>query len=162
MGLCYINYDDECVCQENRSTTTDVSRRGKKKSWAWDTLLAALSLSLWMMNKWDPAAAVCHHLLTSNTKTKACSYRLQSIVTYFHSRVNTSRPRFQSWRNFWVKCWLAKDQRFGSDVLFSFSLYHKSFNSAAQTVHVSPPFPFDTMWINYIKAGLVNLVGAQQ
>lgn len=53
---------------------------------------------------------------------------------------------FRSWKN--------------SSLSFSLSLYHKSFNSAAQTVLVSPLFPFDTMGINYIKAGLVNLVGA--
>lgn len=40
------------------------------------------------------------------------------------------------------------------------SLCHKSFCSAAQTVLVSLLFPLDTMAINYIKAGLVNLAGA--
>ena len=42
----------------------------------------------------------------------------------------------------------------------SLSLCHKSFHSAAQTILVSPLFPFDTMGMNYIKAGLVNLAGA--
>ena len=42
----------------------------------------------------------------------------------------------------------------------SLSLYYKSFDSAAQTVLVSPLVPFHTMRINYIKAGLVNLAGA--
>ena len=40
------------------------------------------------------------------------------------------------------------------------SLHHKSLNSAAQPVLVSHLFPFYTMGINYIKAGLVNLAGA--
>lgn len=55
------------------------------------------------------------------------------------------------------------DQDLGAErtqVSHSLSLCHKSFNSAAQTVLVSPLFPFDTMRINYIKAGLVNLAGA--
>lgn len=45
----------------------------------------------------------------------------------------------------------------GDQVSHSHSVYHKSSNSAAKVVLVSPLYPFDTMVINYIKAGWVNL-----
>lgn len=58
--LCYIKYDDVCVCQENRSTTTDVSRREKKQSLGhFSTLLAALSLDD------EQARSSCRSLLPS-------------------------------------------------------------------------------------------------
>lgn len=120
-------------------------------------------LSMWIMTHLVSAATVCHHLPTSNHDggKKELTATYHQIFSRIFTPVWTRVKRFQSQRNFWVKCWLAMDPVFRAErKSLVLSRRHKSFSSAAQIVLVSPLFPFDTMAINYIKAGLVNLTGA--
>lgn len=99
LGLCYIKYDGVCA---RRTDPLPQIFLEVKNNWAkghFYTLPAALSLSLWMMTKLEPAASVCHHLPTSNHDREKKSLRLPTtkyIPAYFHTHVNKSKPRFQS------------------------------------------------------------------
>lgn len=120
------------------------------------------SLSMWMMTQLDSAASVCHHLPTSNHDGEKKSPRLPTTKyshTFSHPCEHEQTP-FSITKNFLGQMLISYGSGFKSSSLsFSLFLNHKSFNSAAQTVLVSPLFPLDTMRINYIKAGLVNLAG---
>lgn len=63
-------------------------------------------LCMAMMTQLDSAVSVCHHLPTSNHER---GYQQPNILTRFYSHEH-EKTAFQSWRNFWVKCWLAMDQ----------------------------------------------------
>lgn len=152
----------ENECQENRFNATDYS--GSEKQLSQGTLphTTSSTLSMWMMTQLDSAASVCHHLPTSNHDGEKKSPRLPTTKyshTFSHPCEHEQTP-FSITKNFLGQMLISYGSGFKSSSLsFSLFLNHKSFNSAAQTVLVSPLFPLDTMRINYIKAGLVNLAG---
>lgn len=63
-------------------------------------------LCMAMMTQLDSAVSVWHHLPTSNHDGLD---QQPNILTRFYSHEH-EKTAFQSWRNFWVKCWLAMDQ----------------------------------------------------
>lgn len=85
LGLCYIKYDGVCA---RRTDPLPQIFLEVKNNWAkghFYTLPAALSLSLWMMTKLEPAASVCHHLPTSNhdrekKKPEATNHQIYSCI----------------------------------------------------------------------------------